>query len=83
MLYMEENLDKPLKEILEIIQNRIKHKSSYFGISTWKNPLDFWVYGEIMFETMPDVVIEIGTYLGGSTLALAHICDHLGRGEGY
>jgi cephalosporin hydroxylase len=46
-----------------------------------KNPLDFWIYQEILWESKPDFIIEIGNLYGGSTLALAHICDLIGGGR--
>jgi len=81
MLFMEENLDMPLREVLQCVQDRIMNQSTYFGIRTLKSPADFWVYQELIFETRPDYIIEIGNYCGGSTLALAHICDHLHTGR--
>ncbi|NEP44442.1 MAG: hypothetical protein F6K35_36590 [Okeania sp. SIO2H7] len=78
---MEENLDMPLSKVLQVIQNRIMQKTTYHGISTLKSPIDFWAYQEIIFETKPDVIIEIGNNCGGSTFALAHICDLIGRGR--
>lgn len=79
-LYLEENLDLPLKEILPIIQKRIMTKTSYFGVKTLKNPLDHWVYQEIIFEQRPEFIIEIGNNRGGSTLALAHFLDACDKG---
>ena len=79
--YMEENLDMPLSKVLQVIQDRIMTKTTYFGIRTLKSPNDFWVYQEIIFEKKPDVIIEIGNHRGGSTLALAHICDRLDHGR--
>jgi len=79
--YMEDNLDIPVRLALEMIQRRIMEETAYLGIKTLKNPLDFWVYQEIVFQTRPDFIIEIGNYHGGSTLALAHICDHLENGR--
>ncbi len=79
-LFMEENLDLPTKSILNIIQNRIMTKSTYFGVKSAKSPLDFWVYQEILYEMKPDVIIEIGNQYGGTTLALAHFCDIIGKG---
>ncbi len=79
--YMEENLDMPLREVLQVMQNRIMKESTYWGIKTLKSPIDFWIYMEIIFESKPDVILEIGSYNGGSTLALAHICDCLGKGK--
>lgn len=79
--YLEESLDLPLKEVLAIMQDRIVSRTNYFGVRAFKNPLDFWIYQEMMYELKPDVVIEIGTHCGGSTLALAHLCKLLGKGR--
>ncbi len=78
---LEEHLDLPLADVLQIIQDRIMTNTTYFGIQTHKNPMDFWVYQEIIFETKPDVIVEIGNKCGGSTLALAHLCDLLNKGR--
>lgn len=53
----------------------------WLGISTAKCPFDMWVYQEILYETQPEVIIETGTYQGGSALFFAHICDLIGKGE--
>jgi len=81
MKYLEDNSTFPLSEVLQLMQNRIMNKTKYFGITTWKNPIDYWVYQEIIFEHKPDVIIEIGNAFGGSALALAHICDNIGHGK--
>lgn len=81
MAFMEEALDSPLSRVLPIMQKRIMESSTYHGIQTLKNPLDFWVYQEILWESKPDFIIEIGNLYGGSTLALAHICDLIGKGR--
>jgi hypothetical protein len=47
MAFMEEALDRPLAEWLPVMQQRIMERSTYHGIATLKNPLDFWVYQEI------------------------------------
>lgn len=52
----------------------------WMGTLAWKNPLDAWIYQEILHEVRPDVVVEIGSAAGGSTLFLAHILELLGRG---
>lgn len=56
-------------------------KASWLGSQALKNPLDLWIYQEIMAETRPDLVVETGTYRGGSAYFLASICDLLGAGE--
>lgn len=52
----------------------------WFGVPIQKSPLDCWVYQEILFDTRPDLIIETGTYLGGSALYFAHLLDNLGEG---
>lgn len=79
--FLENSLDLPLKELLPIIQDRISHQTTYFGIETLKSPIDYWVYQEIIYEQQPDVILEIGNHCGGSALALAHLCDLLGHGR--
>ncbi len=78
---MEESLDVPLRHILPVMQERIVHHTTYFGVQTLKNPLDFWVYQELLYQQRPEVIVEIGNRFGGSTLALAHFCDLLGTGH--
>ncbi len=79
--YLEESLDLRLKDVLAIMQDRIVNRTNYFGVRAFKNPLDFWIYQEMIYELKPDVIIEIGTHCGGSTLALAHLCDLLDKGK--
>ena len=81
MPFLEDSLDSPLSRVLPVLQKRIMDGSTYHGIPTLKNPLDFWIYQEILWETHPDVVIEIGNFYGGSSLALAHLCDAAGHGR--
>jgi cephalosporin hydroxylase len=56
-------------------------RASWLGTQTLKNPLDLWVYQELMAETRPELIVETGTWRGGSALYLASICDLLGAGE--
>ncbi|MBZ5564055.1 MAG: cephalosporin hydroxylase family protein [Acidobacteriia bacterium] len=53
----------------------------WLGVPTEKCPLDMWVYQEIIYETKPDVIIDSGTYKGGSALFFASMCDLLNRGR--
>ena len=56
-------------------------KAAWLGAQSLKNPLDLWVYQEIVAETRPALIVETGTWRGGSALFLASICDLLGEGE--
>ena len=51
------------------------------GVRAIKNPFDCWIYQEIITEIRPDVIVEIGSAAGGSTLYLAHLLDLLGHGS--
>lgn len=53
----------------------------WLGQTVRKCPLDLWAYQEIIFETRPELIVETGTYLGGSALYLASLCDLLGHGK--
>jgi cephalosporin hydroxylase len=78
-----------------IIYDQRKNSSSYFhqefyhtqfntfwfGIPAAKNPLDFWVYQQIIYEIKPDIIIECGTAYGGSALFFANICDLINHGK--
>ena len=33
----------------------------FLGLKTLKNPLDLWVYQEILWEHRPDLILETGT----------------------
>jgi cephalosporin hydroxylase len=56
-------------------------KVSWMGVRTLKNVLDCWIYQEILWETSPDVLIEIGSYAGGSTMFFCHLFDLIGHGQ--
>jgi cephalosporin hydroxylase len=79
--YMEERLDLPLSAVLPLIQDSILSGTTYFGVPTLKNPLDAWIYQEIVYEMKPDVIVEIGNRHGGSALLFAHLCDILNKGR--
>lgn len=80
-MVMEDNLDMRMSEVLKVIQKRIMQNTTYHGVKTLKNPLDYWVYQELIYQIQPDVIVEIGNNWGGSTLALAHQLDLLGKGR--
>jgi cephalosporin hydroxylase len=67
--------------------HRLLYESGVGGRTTWlgatavKNPLDLWIFQEIVWETRPDVIVETGTFKGGSAYFLASICDLIGSGE--
>ena len=62
-------------------QSGVWGNTYWLGVRTLKCPLDVWIYQEILFEKRPELIIETGTGLGGTTHFLACICDRVGRGR--
>jgi len=50
-------------------------------VRTLKLPLDMWIFQEIIFGTKPDVIVETGTFNGGSALFMATLLDTIGKGR--
>ena len=48
------------------------------GVRALKNPLDAWIYQEILHDVRPDVVVELGSAWGGGTLFVCHMLDLVG-----
>jgi cephalosporin hydroxylase len=77
---------RPEDEVVEAFfrlygESQVWTKTLWLGTPVYKCPLDLWVYQEILFRTRPDIIIETGTWAGGSALFLASICDLLDRGR--
>jgi cephalosporin hydroxylase len=57
------------------------HKTRYRGVECVKAPFDYVIYQMIIEDVKPDLIIEIGTYVGGSALYLADLLALQGKGE--
>jgi cephalosporin hydroxylase len=53
----------------------------YRGVPTHKCPFDYVLYQMIINEVKPDLIIEIGTFKGGSSLYYADLMNNIGHGE--
>ena len=62
-------------------EEHIFKRTYWMKIPCLKCPLDLWIYQEIISELQPDLIVETGTYLGGSALFLAHMLDIIDKGE--
>jgi len=76
------NFDMTLLEWLEYHHEKIVFdKVSWMGVPIWKNVLDAWIYQELIYKVKPDVIVEIGSLMGGGTLYFANLLDIIGKGE--
>ncbi|MCX7861687.1 MAG: cephalosporin hydroxylase family protein [Bacteroidales bacterium] len=57
------------------------YKVTYRGISILHNPFDYLLYQMLIFDVKPDLIIEIGSYNGGSALYFSDLLDLIGKGE--
>jgi len=74
-------LDMNLRDWLKYHQKEIVFdKCHWMGVKTLKNPLDTWIYQEIIYEVQPDVIVEIGSAYGGSTVYFSNLLDLIGKG---
>jgi cephalosporin hydroxylase len=55
--------------------------ATYAGIPCVQSPLDLWVLQEAISQLRPALLIEIGSYRGGSALFYAQLMDLLGTGR--
>ena len=54
-----------------------RHYTRYRGRKVLKPPFDWIVLGDIIEDTKPDVIVEIGSYEGGSALWMADLITNL------
>jgi glycosyltransferase involved in cell wall biosynthesis/cephalosporin hydroxylase/tetratricopeptide (TPR) repeat protein/cyclopropane fatty-acyl-phospholipid synthase-like methyltransferase len=56
------------------------HQVTYRGINALRCPFDYVIYQMIVTEIRPDLIIEIGTNMGGGALYLADLLDNIDHG---
>jgi cephalosporin hydroxylase len=61
--------------------SRIWERTRWLGTPVQKLPLDLWLFQELIVELRPDLIIETGTFAGGSALFYASVMDALGSGR--
>jgi len=50
----------------------------YRGVTCLKPPTDLWVYQELIYTLRPNVIIETGTFAGGSALYMRDVIKNIG-----
>jgi cephalosporin hydroxylase len=56
-------------------------RRTFLGVPCLKSPLDLWNYQEIISELKPCLVVEFGTYKGGSALFFAEVLTRISPGS--
>jgi cephalosporin hydroxylase len=54
-------------------------QTTWMGVQTYKSPMDMWNYQEILVSLEPSVVVEFGTWQGGSALFFSSVMQQIGR----
>ncbi len=72
-----------IRRALEVMVVRTDNfrNAKWLGRHLWQFPLGVWVLQEVIAEIRPDVILETGTFRGGSAFFFASLCDLLDHGE--
>lgn len=63
-------------------KSRFTHNlTNWCSVPILKNPMDVWVYQELLWDLRPTLIIETGTAYGGSALFFANMLDRRGEGR--
>ena len=73
--HIEACLNMTVREWLYFHNVMHRHYTEYLGRKVLKSPFDWIVARDLVYDTRPDVIVEIGCYEGGFTLWLAHLLD--------
>lgn len=73
------NSDEKVKVTIDSICKG-HHSVTYRGIKAIRCPFDYVIYQMIISELKPDLVIEIGTNIGGGALYIADLMNNIGHG---
>lgn len=52
--------------------------NKFLGVPCFQNPFDAWMMQEILYDTRPEVLIECGSFCGGSALLWASLMELIG-----
>lgn len=71
------------KRVLEaiIVKTDDVKTATWLGQPIWQYPQDVWIIQEVIGEFKPDLIIETGTFMGGSAYFFACLCELLNHGK--
>ncbi len=73
----EDLTPEQIHKFMQEIRNSPIFKNTFMGVSTLQNPTDLWILMEIMYEMKPDLIVEAGTFRGGSAGLWAMILEQI------
>lgn len=70
------------QEVIDAYHELLYERQSimWLGHNLLKSPLDLWVYQEMINVIRPELIVEFGTWKGGSALYYAQLCELLNHG---
>ncbi|WP_110498192.1 CmcI family methyltransferase [Bacillus sp. 196mf] len=74
---MQNNIDQIH---IDYYNSKLWSTSQWLGYPILKYPSDLFIYQEIIYEIQPDIIIETGTFCGGSALFLCSMLDLINKG---
>lgn len=80
----ERTLAKPVRQLffMDIVRKTGNFGTpTWDGVTIWQNLFDLWTITETIQALRPKLIIETGTYLGGSALYYANLLDLIGDGR--
>lgn len=76
--HLEDCMTMTCRELMFHLGEIHRHKTSYCGRGVLKFPTDWLVMAEILEDTRPPLIVEIGSFDGGFALWMAHTTEALG-----
>src|SRR5689334_10338697 len=80
----ERTLASPVRKLFfadPIRHTNYFHEIRWLGNQVFQNVLDLWTTADAIAEVRPELIIESGTYQGGSALFYASLFDLLAQGR--
>lgn len=66
---------REFNELYHSISVQTWKNTKWRGVNVYKAPTDLWIYQELIQAVMPDLIVETGTFEGGSALYMRDMMD--------
>jgi cephalosporin hydroxylase len=73
--HVEDRLSMTIREWLVFHLTMHRHYTRYRGRRVLKTPFDWIVLGDIVQDTRPELIVEVGAFEGGAALWMADLLD--------